>query len=292
MDAQYRIGMVAKLSDLTTHTIRMWERRYGAVTPHRSEGGGRLYGDAEVERLRKLKRLVDAGHSIGRIATLADDELSELLQKHVGDPKAPAIDFDAEDAVRVFLEALSSLDLDKAEAVLKRVADKLPPRQLIRDVLLPLQHEIGRRWHVGTLEVAHEHAASQLLRTILGSFASAAAAQSGTRVCVATTPPGQRHDFGALMAGIIASLNGYRALYLGGDLPVEDIVRTVRESGAELLLLSISVDDPGSVAQLETIVGGLPDSVRIIAGGKGAPRGIRGVEMLNDLDELDAALAG
>ncbi len=291
MEARYRIGMVAKLSELTTHTIRMWERRYGAVTPRRSEGGGRLYGDSEVERLRRLKRLVDAGHAIGSIANLSDDQLAELLEKHVGDPRAPAVDFDSDEAVRVFLDALTALDLQKADGILKRVAQQLPPRQLIAEVLLPLLHEIGRRWHVGALEVGHEHAATHLLRTLLGTFASATANDSGNRTCVACTPPGQRHELGALMAGIIASLHGYRTIHLGGDLPVEDIVRAVRDSGAELLLLSITVDDPGSVEQLEALVADAPSGVRIIVGGKGAPRAVVGVEMLGDLEALDAALA-
>ncbi len=289
MEARYRIGMVAKLSDLTTHTIRMWERRYGAVEPQRSEGGGRLYGDAEVERLRKLKRLVDGGHSIGRIAGLQDGELDAMLAKHASDREAPALDVDADEAVRLFLDALASLDLDRAGGVLGRVAEQLTPRQLIRDVLLPLQHEIGRRWHVGTLEVAHEHAATQLVRTTLGALWPAPH-EAAARRAVVCTPAGQRHDLGAMMAGVIASLHGYRALNLGGDVPVGDIVMAVRDSGAELLLLSITVDHDASVEQLQTLARDLPEGTRVIVGGKGAPRGVRGVEILRDLDALDEAL--
>ena len=74
-DAKYRVGMVAKMTGLSTHTLRMWEKRYAAVVPERTEAGGRLYTDADVERLRLLHTLVESGHSIGGIAKLSDVDL-------------------------------------------------------------------------------------------------------------------------------------------------------------------------------------------------------------------------
>ena len=75
---RYRVGMVSKLTGLSTHTLRMWEKRYAAVVPERTEAGGRLYSDADVERLRLLHTLVQSGHSIGGIANLSDDDLRRM----------------------------------------------------------------------------------------------------------------------------------------------------------------------------------------------------------------------
>ena len=71
----YGIGAVARLTGLTDHTIRVWERRYGAVVAQRAENGRRVYTSADVEKLGVLKRLTDRGISIGRIA---GDSLEEL----------------------------------------------------------------------------------------------------------------------------------------------------------------------------------------------------------------------
>jgi len=93
----YRIGTVSQLTGLDPHTIRAWERRYGAIRPHRSEGGTRLYGDAEVARLRLLRALSECGDPIGRIAGLSDDALRERLAKLAGMPEAselPALSTD------------------------------------------------------------------------------------------------------------------------------------------------------------------------------------------------------
>ena len=77
-ESSHRVGMVAKLTGLTTHTLRTWERRYGAVVPGRTDAGGRLYTSEDVQRLRLLRDLVDAGHAIGTVATLSDHDLARL----------------------------------------------------------------------------------------------------------------------------------------------------------------------------------------------------------------------
>ena len=73
--ATYRIGAVARLTGLSEHLIRVWERRYGAVQPNRTESGLRLYTEAEVTRLRWLKRATERGHAIGGIAALDTRQL-------------------------------------------------------------------------------------------------------------------------------------------------------------------------------------------------------------------------
>src|SRR6187401_880800 len=77
-EALYRIGTVARLAGLSTHALRVWERRYGVPSPARSDGGARLYSESELERLRLLKRAVDRGHPIGRLVPLGLEELERL----------------------------------------------------------------------------------------------------------------------------------------------------------------------------------------------------------------------
>ncbi len=78
---KYRIGTVAQLTGLTADTIRMWERRYSTVSPSRSEGGTRLYGDEEVTRLQLMRALTESGDPIGGIANLSTQSLRERLAR-------------------------------------------------------------------------------------------------------------------------------------------------------------------------------------------------------------------
>jgi MerR family transcriptional regulator, light-induced transcriptional regulator len=80
----YGMGAVADRTGLSAPSIRMWEKRYGAVVPERSETNRRLYRSEDVERLDLMKRLTDRGHAISRIANLGLDRLKELLSESSG----------------------------------------------------------------------------------------------------------------------------------------------------------------------------------------------------------------
>ncbi|MFP5490687.1 MAG: MerR family transcriptional regulator [Bacteriovoracia bacterium] len=76
----FNIQMAAQISGLSTHTIRAWEKRYGALRPDRTETGRRQYSTEEIERLTLLSQLTNLGNSIGQIARLPDGELKEIYQ--------------------------------------------------------------------------------------------------------------------------------------------------------------------------------------------------------------------
>ncbi len=80
-DLGYSIGTVAGLTGLDPHTIRAWERRYGAVCPDRGPRGVRRYRDRDVTRLQLLKAVTDSGEAIGAVAALDDDALRERLSR-------------------------------------------------------------------------------------------------------------------------------------------------------------------------------------------------------------------
>jgi MerR HTH family regulatory protein len=69
------ITAVERDTGLSKDTLRIWERRYGFPKPERDAAGERAYPMAQVERLRALKRLLDAGHRPGKVVTLSIDEL-------------------------------------------------------------------------------------------------------------------------------------------------------------------------------------------------------------------------
>ena len=81
----YPIGAVVKLTGLTTHNIRVWEKRHSAVTPQRSPTGRRVYSQNQIERLVLLKKCVECGFSIGEIAHRTDDELRERVNQNLAE---------------------------------------------------------------------------------------------------------------------------------------------------------------------------------------------------------------
>ncbi|HQW30007.1 MAG TPA: MerR family transcriptional regulator [Verrucomicrobiales bacterium] len=75
----YEISAVARLTGVSPHVLRVWERRYGVVEPGRSDSKRRRYTQDDIQRLTLLKTLVDHGHAIGSVARLATAQLEERL---------------------------------------------------------------------------------------------------------------------------------------------------------------------------------------------------------------------
>lgn len=74
----YAIADVIRLTGLSRHVLHKWEQRHGIVAPDRTAGGHRAYSEADVNRLQQLRRLTLAGHPIGRLAELDEEQLCRL----------------------------------------------------------------------------------------------------------------------------------------------------------------------------------------------------------------------
>jgi methanogenic corrinoid protein MtbC1/transposase-like protein len=296
-EPRYRIGLVAKKVGVAAHTLRAWERRYGSLSPGRMAGGGRLYSDDDIVRLRLLKQLTEQGHAIGSIAALPSQELVRMAGASGprNDLTIPLERLAVEVMHERFLGAIVAFDVTAASRVLSHASMVMSPRDLVCDLLGPLFHEIGARWERGELTVAHEHAASNLLRTELGTLLRSASNGQTGRTLVAATLPGEQHEFGALLASLLAAANGYRVVYLGANLPAADIARAAREAHAQLVLLSMvnDVDEKGE-AELEQLRKALPRAIELCIGGRGAHGRLagKGVRAVSSLPELEAVLAG
>ncbi len=83
---RYSIGAASRRTGLSIHVLRAWERRYGVVRPSRTRGRQRLYTDAELERLRLLRRATEAGRTIGQVAKLSTAELQRLVGEVIMGP--------------------------------------------------------------------------------------------------------------------------------------------------------------------------------------------------------------
>ena len=298
---RHRIGAVARLTGISEHVLRVWERRYRTVEPSRPSGGQRLYSDEDVARLRRLKHLTDLGHSIGTVAHLSEAEIDALLQRH---PEArlpagePARDLASQDAVveairARFLAAIAELDVAAADRVVARALVTFEPLELLEDIVAPLLQEIGRRWKGGVFSIAQEHAATAVLRNQLGGFVRQMPTAEFAPVVVCATPEGELHEFGALFAAVISVTRGWQAVYLGPSLPAEDIVEAARKTNARAVLISaVSLPDVELAREVSRLRALLSSTVALYLGGSGVDRDVRfiGVHHVRDLRALAQAL--
>jgi len=282
LEPTYPLRTVARMTGLSPEVLRAWERRYRAVTPTRTPGGTRRYSAADLERLRLLKAAVDAGHRIGDVARLDGTELTRRSARAEGIPAS---------ACEAILSAVGRLESTESQRLLSLQLSALGPARFAREVASPLVSEIGERWSDGRMGIAHEHLASGLLRSLLGSTLHPTASSIlGPRV-VFGTPVGERHELGLLMAALTALGAGLDPVYLGVELPVEDLLGAVEETGAAALALSIvAMPLANATRAVNALHGGLPSGVRLWLGGAGTseltlPSGVERIETLDDFEQ-------
>lgn len=78
--AKYSIGVISRLTGISVHTLRLWDRRYGLSASTRSPAGQRQYSQVDLDHLRLIKSLIDSGFKIGDIAELPHKTLSAIAQ--------------------------------------------------------------------------------------------------------------------------------------------------------------------------------------------------------------------
>lgn len=291
-DRRHTIKVAARRSGLSSHVIRMWERRYGAVLPDRTSSNRRLYSDSDIERLMLLRRATEAGESIGQIADMSDSELREmvletpLVREEPLGPKEP--NRSAARYLESCLEAIEAFDAPLLQNRLTDASLSLGRQALLDQLLHPLMTEIGNRWNEGSLRVSHEHLASAVVRSLLGTLTASAPVDDRAPTIIATTPAGQLHEFGALMAAATASSIGWRVVYLGPNTPAENIAAAARDTKAAAVALSLIYppDDPGVADEIRRLGRLLPASAKVIAGGRTLPA------YRNVLDQIEATVVG
>jgi len=213
------------------------------------------------------------GHSIGNIANLADKELSELhrtLSPSLQNLTERAnIDQQYAQTIKATLTAISNFDQQSLEKIFDAVVKKSGYSALIEKVLIPLIHNVGNLWHDGEMTTAEEHAATSFIKDYLCVSARSFSASSNAPKLLITTPHGQLHELGAVIAASQARKLGWQVIYLGTSLPPDEIAGAAEKLGARAIILSIiyPLDDPQINTHLRKLHSQLDCRIPIIVGG-------------------------
>lgn len=277
----YPIKAVALKTGLTTHTIRVWERRYDVVKPVRTDTNRRLYSEDEVQKLILLKKATQAGHSIGQLSRLPLIEITQLVKDQHISPISPVsslinqVEQDEESPVyyvKVALRAAEDFDNETLDDILIQAGVNFSQPVLIEEVIVPFLNTLGDKWFAGDVRIAQEHAASAVVRSFLGRMLSSIRTMEKGPTLLAATVSGLYHEFGAMIVAISAASQGWRAHYLGPNLPAEEIAFSVKRMNAKAVVISIVYPPNDEVVreQLVLLSRVLPSDVALLIGGRSA----------------------
>ncbi|HSV71275.1 MAG TPA: MerR family transcriptional regulator [Methylibium sp.] len=286
------IAAVERDTGLTKDTLRVWERRYGFPVPQRDGLAERAYPLEQVEKLRVIKRLMDAGHRPGRIVGLPIEALQQISDSIGGSaPRAP--EPSSAPDLRSCVDLLRTHDIDGLRRQLLQSLLRMGLARLVTEVISPLNTLVGDAWMRGHLEIFEEHLYTEAVTVVLRqAIAGIPVAEGGAHPRVLlTTFPNESHGLGLLMAEALLLLDGCKCVSLGAQTPIWDIVLAASSQRADVVALAFTaVLSPASVNEgLGELRAKLPADVELWAGGS-APvlhrRPVPGVLALGALPQI------
>jgi DNA-binding transcriptional MerR regulator/methylmalonyl-CoA mutase cobalamin-binding subunit len=295
---RYPIRAVAKLTGLSLDTLRAWERRYQAVIPERGRRG-RLYTEHDLERLLLLREVVSQGHAIGQVARLGEQDLRQFLEPRAhtaqNDASGGQAPFGLSDVLRPLVGAIEQFDYAGADLEFSRLATLVQPRQLIHEVVLPLMRLVGKQFCSGRFNIAQEHMTSAILRNLLGALVRTYTIRGATGRLLFATPPGELHEFGILAGAMLAAGGGLGIVYLGPNLPPEDIISAAKRSSAQVVVLGILAANEQVGNAVRQVLRGLQGRMELWLAGSHAAEMTRGIRsrrlvVVSDFEGFEAHL--
>ncbi|MDO9072941.1 MAG: MerR family transcriptional regulator [Rubrivivax sp.] len=289
------IAAVERDTGLSKDTLRVWERRYGFPAPGRDGVGERAYPLVQVEKLRVVKRLLDAGHRPGRVVPLPLDALQQLADQTVDQPQRGTEALLGTDDVREHLELIRSHDVAGLRSALTHLLARVGVARFVLEGVAPLSTAVGDAWMRGQMEVFEEHVYTEVVQTVLRQAISGipAAGDAARPRVLLTTFPGEPHGLGLLMAQAMFALDGCHCISLGLQTSVWDTVLAARAYRADVVGLSFTgcMNPNQIVAGLGELAAKLPPTVQVWAGGSAPVLHRRSVPRVRALASFDA-LAG
>ncbi len=270
----YPIRVVSRLTGLSAHVIRKWEDRYQAVVPSRTETNRRLYTDLDVMKLKLLQKLTSFGYAIGQIGSFPVPKLQELVQVNMTQEESDSqiLPDSNQDLLQAAMEAVIKINAPRLEQLLMQALVKLGQSKVLDQLIIPLLEELGTQWKNGNIRIYHEHLATTVIRKYLTDQLSKVKASSNAPSIIVTTPLGQLHELGALIVALTAANLGWQIIYLGANLPAEDIAAAAAEKNIKYILLSIvyPANDPLLYTDILHLNQLLDKDVKLLIGGRAA----------------------
>ena len=287
LNYKFPIKVVSQMTGLSVHVIRAWEKRYNVVEPERTDTNRRLYSEEEIEKLRLLNEAVQNGHNIGGIANISIQELKSILHQEKRTALkgvSEELTSDVDSLLSSCIEAVKAYDRKELETILLKASSKLSQPALIENLVVPLVYKIGDLWHEGIIRVANEHLATASIRSFLANMIEQNEPSLNAPIIISATPRGQDHELGAMIVGVTAAPLGWKVIYLGPNLPVEEIAAVADSLEAKVVALSIVYpgDDQQLKLDLHNLKRILPQSTSVIIGGRVA------AEYSDTIDEIGA----
>ncbi|RZK55911.1 MAG: MerR family transcriptional regulator [Pedobacter sp.] len=229
------ISNLERLSGIPIHTIRIWERRYNALTPTRSTGNTRYYSDSDLKRLLDISSLNQAGLKISEACALSPREIDDFLKKDIEKTINNNIQYEFYIS-QLLKSGIAYKELEFSELLSKAFVE-YGVENSYQQIVYPLLQRLGLMWRRDNICPAQEHFISGIIRQKLLTAIDSIPLKTQTKSSWLLFLPGdEAHEIPLLFASYLLRNNGFKVVYLGDRVPLESLKDAMNNFKAEHLL--------------------------------------------------------
>lgn len=221
----FSIRDLENLSGIKAHTIRIWEKRYELFTPERTATNIRTYNLRNLQKLLNIVLLYQNGHKISKIAKIPESEIPVLVRSIV------AQNSEKNHAINAFKLSMINFDQTLFFNTYNSLLAERSFREIFLEVFIPLLNELGLLWQTDTISPSHEHFITNLIKQKIYINTEKLQIIEPTqtdKVFALFLPENEIHELGLLFLNYEINLKGYKSIYLGQTMPIEDLVDIIK----------------------------------------------------------------
>ena len=216
----FSIKDLENLSGIKAHTIRIWEKRYNLLSPERTQTNIRMYSLLSLQKLLNITLLYENGLKISKIAQLTNEEIP-LKVREIIDEKS--IKNNMMNALKL---SMINFDQNLFHNTYNQLLVDFSFREIFKDYFVPLLQELGYLWQTNTISTTHEHFITNFVKQKV--YTNTEKVQrlepvDPNKIFVLFLPENEVHELGILYLNYELNLRGYKSIYLGQSVPIENL---------------------------------------------------------------------
>lgn len=244
---QFSISQLAQFSGIKPHTIRIWEQRYNALKPNRSEGNTRYYDGSQLRRLLNIVSLSGTGTKISRLCALSDEELFKQREEYEA---SAALSNDFDYFINQLISGGMSYDETNFEKTFSHCLLRFGLQKTYVEIIFPMLDRIGLMWSTNNIPPSQEHYISNLLRQkMFTAIDSMPPVIEGEEKWLLFLPEDEFHELGLLFSNYFLRSKSKNVVYLGANVPLSSVFHTIEDVKIDnLLLFMVHRNEPGNIS--------------------------------------------
>lgn len=259
----YSIKDLETLSGIKAHTIRIWEKRYGVITPERTDTNIRTYCDNDLKKLLNIALLNNHGLKISKISKLNEEDLHQEVEK------VATVNSSYDTYIDRLIVAMVDLDRPKFEKLVMEATEEMGFEDVCINILYPFLQKIGVMWMANSINPAQEHFISNLIiQKMYVATDKLYSPDAKSKSALFFLREGEMHEMGLLFYRYLMKKRNVEAIYLGQSVPFEDLKQTVEAHKPDFLVTALvaTIDDEGLETYLNMLSDNFPKQTVIVSG--------------------------